>query len=153
MIELKQQDLLIGVKAEQSLRDALRDALDGEQRGAEGLELAPVGRKTWVAGHRIGPVEDLARIAEEAGEVHRRLLALGSAQRIRQENIRVWIAAPPVPVFRDPEPDPQPQPQPDGPVTCPVCGREIHSYNLHRDSTGRAVGCYMCGGNPGGFRS
>jgi hypothetical protein len=153
MIELKQQDLLIGVKADQSLRDVLRDALDGEQRGAEGLELAPVGRKTWVAGRRIGPVEDLARIAEAAEDVHRRLLALGSAQRIRQENIRVWVAAPPVPVFRDPEPrDAEPRGG-EGPVTCPVCGREVHSYNLHRDSAGRAVGCYMCGGNPGGFRS
>jgi hypothetical protein len=153
MIELKQQDLLIGVRAEQSLRDALRDALDGEGRGAEDLELAPVGRKTWVAGQRIGPVEDLARIAEAAGEVHRRLLALGSAQRIRQEHIRVWVAAPPVPIFRDPEPCDAKTSDVEGPVTCPVCGREIHSYNLHRDGAGRAVGCYMCGGNPGGFRS
>jgi hypothetical protein len=147
MIELRQQDLLIGVKAEQSLRDALRDALDGEKPGAEGLELAPVGRKTWVAGHRLGPVEELSRLAGEAADVHRRLLALGSAQRIRKETVRVWVAAPPVPVFRDPDPPA------DGTITCPVCGREVSTFNLLRDAAGKPVGCYMCGGNPGGFRS
>ena len=151
MITLKPQDLLVGVKAEQSLRDALREALEADKDAADGLELIPVGRKTWVAGRRIGPVADPARIAEEVAEVHRRLMALGSAQRIRREIVRVWVAAPPVPVFRDP--DPQPRVADEGPATCPVCGREVHDYNLHRDSAGRPVGCYMCGGNPGGFRS
>jgi hypothetical protein len=151
MIELKPQDLLVGVKAEQSLRDALRDALESDGAAAEGLELVPVGRKTWVAGRRIGPEADPARVAEALAEVHRRLLALGSAQRIRREAVRVWAAAPPVPVFRDP--DPLPRAPAGGPATCPICGRGVHEYNLRRDSSGQAVGCYMCGGNPGGYRS
>jgi len=155
MIELKQQDLLVGVKAEQSLRDALRDALDSDSAEAEGLELAPVGRKTWIAGQRLGPVEDLASLSRAMGSVLRRLLSLGSAQRIRQESVRVWVAAPPVPVFRDPEPRPDPAAAaaPEASVACPVCNRSVHPYNVQHDAAGNTVGCYVCGGNPGGYRS
>lgn len=144
-MELKPQDLLIGVKADQSLRDALRE--DQGREDVEHLELAPVGRKTWIAGRRVGPVEDLAGMERTAGEVHRLLMALGSAQRIRRESVRVWVAAPPVPVFRDPEP--RAEETTPGPA-CPACGREVLEYDLHRDAAGLAVGCRTCGGDPGG---
>jgi len=28
-----------------------------------------------------------------------------------------------------------------------VCGRRVHRFNLQRDTFGRAVGCYQCGGD------
>ena len=162
MDEAKPQDLLIGVKAEQSLRDAVRALVEADDADSGGLELAPVGRKDWVAGVRLGALSALPAIAASADDVLRRLLALDSTQRIRRESVRVWVVPPPVPVFKDPADDAARQPAGESPSSepaaaaaelCPVCGRSVHSYNLQFDTRGRPVGCFMCGGDPSGSRS
>jgi hypothetical protein len=99
------------------------------------------------------------------------LLRLDTRQRIRRENVKLYVVVPPVPVFKDSspigpgaEPDRdhdrdarlQPEePAPDGregPRICPVCNRQVHSFNLQHDTRGRVVGCFICGGDPGYFR-
>jgi hypothetical protein len=32
------------------------------------------------------------------------------------------------------------------PVRCPVCGSEVHPYNLSRNTKGAVVGCFLCHG-------
>jgi hypothetical protein len=160
--QMNRLHLLVGVKAEQSLRDVVREAIDRADEGCDGLELAPVGRKDWIAGVRVGSELPYAELARISAEVLGRLIALDSRQRIRQENVRVYVVQPPVPVFRDPEgplPGPPPastvfrtpsdrSPPAEGASTCPICGRTVHSFNLQHDTRGRAVGCYICGGDP-----
>jgi hypothetical protein len=148
--------LLVGVKAEQSLRDAVRAAVDDVDVDSGDLELAPVGRKDWVAGVRAGSDLSFGRLQELSGKVLGQLIALDSRQRIRRENVRVFAVQPPVPVFKDPEesaPPPQPESAPqqarESASICPVCGRKVHAFNLQHDTSGRVVGCYICGGDPG----
>lgn len=161
MSEISKIHLLVGVKAEQSLRDSVRGAVDDSEFESGELELVPVGRKDWVAGVRAGsdlPFGDLQKIA---GTVLSQLIALDSRQRIRQENVRVYAVQPPVPVFKDPEdtasppehvPEPASAPEPrqaqDSASICPVCQRRVHAFNLQHDTTGKVVGCYICGGDP-----
>lgn len=155
MSEISKLHLLVGVKAEQSLRDSVRAVVDQADESAEDLELAPVGRKDWVAGARAGSDLRFGDLASIASSILGRLIGLDSHQRIRQENVRVYVVQPPVPVFKDPvEPEQPPvapaapqQPQ-DSTATCPVCQRTVHSFNLQHDTAGRVVGCYICGGDP-----
>jgi hypothetical protein len=160
MNDISKLHLLVGVKAEQSLRDAVRLVVDQAEGDNEDLELAPVGRKDWVAGVRAGANLSFGELAGLASTVLSRLIALDTHQRIRQENVRVYVVQPPVPVFKDPEPPaPIPDPGPPAPVepepvvpttetpTCPVCNRKVHAYNLQHDTSGKVVGCYICGGN------
>jgi hypothetical protein len=158
MSEMSRLHLLVGVKAEQSLRDEVRAVVDQAEDDSEELELAPVGRKDWIAGVRVTADLSFRRLEEIAAVVLGRLITLDSRQRIRRENVRVYVVQPPVPVFKDPEeapppeptsPEPPPQPAIHGATaTCPVCNRSVHSYNLQHDTTGRVVGCYICGGDP-----
>ncbi|MBN2718621.1 MAG: hypothetical protein JXX14_22440 [Deltaproteobacteria bacterium] len=166
MSNMKTLDILVGVKAEQSLRDAVRALV--EQSDTD-MELTPVGRKDWIAGERVGGSLSQANLEETCRAVHRRLMALGSEQRIRFETIKLYAVAKPVPVFRDPEEPETEEPvdadmdesieqgsdEPEeivaGPSTCPVCKRTVHSYNLHYSTDGKVVGCFMCGGSRGGF--
>lgn len=166
MGEMKPLDILIGVKAEQSLRDAVRTLV--EQSETE-MELTPVGRKDWIAGERVGDSLSQQDLEDTCRAVHRRLLALGSEQRIRFESIKLYAVAKPVPVFKDPDEPDLAETDMDasserteevetpaeevtvGPATCPVCKRTVHSYNLHYSTDGKVVGCFMCGGNKAGF--
>jgi hypothetical protein len=43
-------------------------------------------------------------------------------------------------------PPPVGTPQVDTPVACPVCGEEVHPYNLSRSTKGAVVGCFVCRG-------
>lgn len=158
MNEIKTLDILIGVKTEQSLRDAVRTLMDQSETE---IELTPVGKKDWIAGERIGYSISQMDLEETCRKVHRKLMALGAEQRIRFESIKLYAVAKPVPVFKDPdEPEiesataekiPQPEEQKPGPSTCPICERTVHSYNLHYNTDGKVVGCFMCGGNKSGF--
>jgi hypothetical protein len=155
---MKAIDILFGIKAEQTLRDATRAAAEEPTAGVEPAELCPVGKKDWIAGERIeGPIP-YDELEKKRRSVVSALIALNSHQRIRHENVRVWAVRPPVPVFRDPVPDeaaaePAEEPaadaqpgEPTGPVTCPVCGAEVHHYNIQYDPWGKMVGCYLCRG-------
>lgn len=117
MIDLKNMHLVLGVRAEQSLRDAVRAVADAAPdadepapgvaaaaQGDDDLELAPAGRKDWIAGVRIGEATTYGELEALGKSVLRRLLRLESRQRIRAENVRLWVVPPPVPVFRDPLP-------------------------------------------------
>lgn len=156
MNEIKTLDILIGIKAEQSLRDAVRNLVENHKTD---IELTPVGRKDWIAGQRIGYTISHMDLEETCRRVHRKLMGLGSEQRIRYENIKLYVVAKPVPVFKDPdepvavqeEPIAEESPVVDGPSTCPICQRTVHSYNLHYNTEGKVVGCFMCGGNKRGF--
>jgi hypothetical protein len=160
MNDTKPLHLLLGVRAEQSLRDAVRNAIELSTDEAEDLVLAPAGRKDWIAGIRIGEGMSFGELAALAKRVLARLIALESRQRIRAENVRLWVVPAPVPVFRDPLPQesaPAPGSSGDAPMLgpdaedgetmpCPICGRRVHRFNIQRDTHGRAVGCYQCGG-------
>lgn len=139
-------DLLVGVRAEQSLRDAVRQAVEVGTAVFADLELVPVGRKDWIAGYRLGPQLPLRELEQAASQVLRSLIRLDSRQRIRRENVKVWAVQEPVPVFKDPVAH-----SPNGPQVvaavgqCPVCNRTVNSYNLEHDGSGNVVGCYLCG--------
>ncbi|MFO8072721.1 MAG: hypothetical protein R6V85_12690 [Polyangia bacterium] len=169
MIEVDEKQILVGVKADQSLCDAVREAVDGSESDDEVIELSPIGRKDWVAGRRVTNALTFGELDALVGDVLRRLLALDSKQRIRRENVRAYAVPPPVPVFKDPDEageidSPPAEPRGEEPVSapisdeafgggvevCPVCGRNVHSYNLQYDLQGRPVGCFMCGGEPSG---
>jgi len=160
MSETKTLHLLLGVRAEQSLRDSVRTAVEQSSDAREDLVLAPTGRKDWIAGVRIGEAMSFRELTALSRRVLTRLIALESRQRIRAENVRLWVVPQPVPVFRDPPQDaatgtPSPEDtaaaerEPDDGETalCPVCGRRVHRFNIQRDTFGRAVGCYQCGGD------
>lgn len=170
MNELRKLDIIIGIKAEQSLRDAVRAHVDGSDE--TDLELTPVGRKDWVAGQRFGSTLGASGLEQTFQQVHKKLLELKSHQRIRRESLKLYVVQLPVPVFKDPVTnDPTGEtPQLDGggsidhtqkredttapvegPSTCPICNRTVHSYNLHYNTDGKVVGCFMCGGQAGGF--
>ncbi len=160
-------DLLVGVKAEQSLRDGVRAAVDEAGAESVGLELTPVGPKDWIAGTRVGKVISYSLVTEVCEKVLTKLIALESRQRIRMENVRFYAVPPHVPVFKDPplpefsNGDPKPREDSTTPDTstlgntavCPICGRTVNSYNLQHNTKGDVVGCFICGGDPGGRRS
>ena len=162
MNDTKTLHLLVGVRAEQSLRDAVRTAVEQTAEEADDLVLAPAGRKDWIAGVRIGEATSFGELATLGKRVLARLISLETRQRIRAEHVRLWVVPPPVPVFRDPMPqeaEPKEEPAADAgadadaeadvdgeTATCPVCGRRVHRFNIQRDTYGHAVGCYQCGG-------
>ena len=176
MNQTQKMDILAGIKAELSLRDAVRLALDESDTS---LELIPVGKKDWIAGQRIENSIRQGRLEEVCRGVHKKLMALNADQRIRFESIKLYVVPKPVPVFKDPEPDykqvqdtpetavsdnaedtlltddgqndEQKQSVKQGPSVCPVCRRKVHSYNLQYNSNGRVTGCFMCGGVPDTF--
>ena len=149
---MKEIDLFIGIKTEQTLRDAVR-ALAEESQDEQSLpELCPTGKKDWIAGKRLGTSVRFGNLEKEKQSVIKSLLALQSHQRIRHESIRLYSVRPPVPVFKDPMPQDLKEEAPEAPeekqgvVTCSVCGVEVHSYNIQYDPLGRMVGCYLCRG-------
>ncbi len=137
------------------LEDTPRDAIESEDK-PDCLELVPSGKKDWIVGRRIGSSIQFSKLDEIFQSVLKQLLTLESYQRIRRESIRVYSVIPPVPVFTDDlsispieeskEQDSEQKNTPEGPTTCPICKREVHSYNLQYDPTGRVVGCYICRG-------
>ena len=88
MSQLSKIHLLVGVKAEQSLRDAVRAAVDDAEVDSGDLELAPVGRKDWVAGVRAGSDLSFGKLQEISATVLGQLIALDSRQRIRRDLLR-----------------------------------------------------------------
>jgi len=161
MNDTKTLHLLLGIRAEQSLRDAVRAAVEQSTDEAEDLVLSPAGRKDWIAGVRIGEAMSFGELAALGRRVLARLISLESRQRIRAENVRLWVVPQPVPVFRDPVPQepahgvpaaeepalPEAESGDGEAAVCPVCGRRVHRFNLQHDTFGRAVGCYQCGGD------
>ena len=160
-------ELLVGIKAEQSLRDEVRTAVDEAGSESVGLELTPVGPKDWIAGARVGTSISYVRVSEVCAEILAKLIALESRQRIRMEKIRFYVVPPPVPVFKD-SPLPEHSDDPAKPkedssssdpdifgnvAQCPICGRTVNSYNLQHNTKGKVVGCFICGGDPGIRRS
>ncbi len=159
MDAMKTADLIVGVKAEQTLRDALRTAVEqGDDPG--GLELVPFGKKDWIVGKRIGSSVLFGELGAIIRAVLKQLLTLESFQRIRGESVRVFSIQPPVPVFADfettnlretPETraeEPVKETEPEGSTECPICKRAVHKYNLLHDPKGRILGCYICRGEP-----
>ncbi|MCP4196438.1 MAG: hypothetical protein GY762_04740 [Proteobacteria bacterium] len=157
---MKGIDLFLGVKTEQTLRDATR-AAEGEAPAGDkpSTELCPIGKKDWIAGERIGLALKFKEINDRRRRVIKDLLQLNSHQRIRQENIRLYAVRKPVPVFKDPVPDDiahemlaDKAESVPGPASetreCPVCGARVHNFNMQYDPWGRAVGCYLCRGEP-----
>jgi hypothetical protein len=155
---MKGIDLFLGIKTEQTLRDATR-AAEGEAKTGDkpAAELCPIGKKDWVAGERIGLSLQFKDLNGKRQTIIKDLLRLNSHQRIRQENIRLYAVRRPVPVFKDPVPDDfVGEEQADATesavgkapetLVCPICGAEVHSYNMQYDPWGRMVGCYLCRG-------
>jgi len=164
---MKTVDFFIGVKAEQSLREAVRqsaEALPSTESDTEGeLELCPVGRKDWIAGIRFKGPLPLRELEPLLSKVLKKLLLLESFQRIRFENISVYSVQEPVPVFKEvdvdgvsdhptspsrvePESrDDEPKAaDPNEPVDCPLCGRRVHPFNARFNRQGKIVGCSFC---------
>jgi len=143
---------MVGVKTEQSLRDTVREILESDSGDGEWLELAPSGRKDWIAGRRLKDSLTLGELEEAESAVLRRLISLSSRQRIRRESMRLWALPQPVPVFKDPVDDAAADRRGEeggaGEETavCPVCQRTVHVYNILRDGAGEPVGCFLCGG-------
>lgn len=186
MNTFKTGDIFIGVKAEQHLRDVVRHVIESDDKST--LELTPVGRKDWIAGQRFSAPMNVGEMAQHCREVYLQLISLGSQQRIRTENIRMYAIQLHVPVFVDSsgaaldpadlaaesglwdgddeasgtapfaaDADADADGDKDeaegtshmagGPAVCPVCGRTVHSFNLHRNTHGQVVGCFLCGGH------
>ncbi len=153
---MKTIDLYIGIKSEQTLRDAARDVIERGDN-PDCLELVPSGKKDWIVGRRIGSSIQFSKLDGIFQSVLKQLLTLESYQRIRRESIRVYSVIPPVPVFTDDlsispieeskEQEREQVKNPEGPTPCPICKREVHPYNLQYDPTGRVVGCYICRGD------
>ncbi len=151
---MKSLDLFFGVKAEQSLRDAVRNASETEASDTSVAELYPMGKKDWIAGCRLGETLTFRELKNRQSDVMRRLISVGSHQRIRQDSLRVHAVHPPVPVFREhPE---NPDSVEDAPISsnktdsdtaiCPKCGMEVHRFNLLFGPRRTVVGCYLCRG-------
>ena len=149
-------DFVVGIKAEQNLRELVRQSAEQTEETEGILELCPVGRKDWIAGLRFsGPLKK-SEMGPLFKQVLKKLLSLGSQQRIRSESLRIYAVQEPVPVFRDATTDqplapreeepPKVDPKSDEPVTCPVCERRVHPYNARVNSQGRIVSCSFCGG-------
>jgi hypothetical protein len=149
--QMKSLDLFFGIKAEQSLRDAVRNASETAGGDASTAELYPVGKKDWIAGLRLGETLTFQVLKNRQSDVQRKLISMGSHQRIRQDSLRVHAVRPPVPVFRehteDREVDEKSLPNQDS-VICPKCGTEVHRFNLLFGPRETVVGCYLCRGEP-----
>ena len=149
---MKSIDIFIGVKAEQTLRDAARNAAEESPDESAVPELCPIGKKDWIAGQRFGPSVPFGELEKKRLEVVKALISLGSHQRIRQDNLRIYAVRPPVPVFKEAEPVEEAPAADDAgegdTMLCPVCGLEVHRFNLQYGADGRAVGCYLCRGEP-----
>jgi hypothetical protein len=157
---MKALDLFLGVKAEQTLRDMARNAAEESVDESDVPELCPIGQKDWIAGRRLKPHATFAEVDAMRSEVIRQLIALGSHQRIRQDNLRLYSVKPPVPVFKDvtapfedvalsnPEMRGRDAAANDNSDTmiCPVCGEEVHKFNLQYGVGEKVVGCYLCRG-------
>lgn len=150
---MKSLDLFIGIKAEQSLRDLVRNLSESSSDESFGLELYPVGKKDWIAGGRLSAETTFAAIKKQQLDVARLLISIGSHQRIRQDGLRIHAVHPPVPVFRessedtDSEPAANVTPDPEtGAAICPNCGAEVHRFNLLFGPREKVVGCYLCRG-------
>ena len=152
--QMKSLDLFVGVKAEQSLRDLVRNASEAEEGEDVGVELYPVGKKDWIAGGRISSETPFGELAQAQSDMLRRLIAMGSHQRIRRDSMRFYSVHPPVPVFREP---PEEREKDDlasvldagsetGSAICPNCGAEVHRFNLLFGPREKVVGCYLCRG-------
>ncbi len=150
---IKGIDLFIGVKAEQTLRDAVRTEAEANEDASGTPELCPASQKDWIAGERIGESVKFGDIGKKKLLIIKNLIDLKSHQRIRHENIKVFAVRPPVPVFKDPQPEEETVDdtleesieQPTV-VTCPICGVDVHKYNIQYDPWGKMVGCYLCRG-------
>jgi rubredoxin len=153
-------DLLVGIKAEQTLRDAVRDASEEAVHPADSPELCPIGAKDWIAGIRVDEPIQFGEVDKILQAVTKQLLDLGSHQRIRRESVRLYAVPKPVPVFKEPQPE---EPVPETPiapaeetdevtdeVTCPACGAKVHKYNVRYDPWGQMIGCYFCRSKGGG---
>lgn len=150
---MKSLDLFIGIKAEQSLRDLVRNLSESPSEMNVGLELYPVGKKDWIAGGRLQAETTFAEIKKQQLDVARRLISIGSHQRIRQDGLRIHAVHPPVPVFRESSEDGSSEhpsvvtPDLDtGATICPNCGSEVHRFNLLFGPREKVVGCYLCRG-------
>ena len=151
---MKSIDLFIGIKAEQTLRDVARNAQEESPDEADVPELCPIGKKDWIAGKRLGSIREYGELEGERRLAIKQLITLGSHQRIRQENLRIYAVRPPVPVFKDPlDTEELPEPPEAAPAEtegdtkrCPVCGREVHEFNLQYGLGDKVVGCYLCRG-------
>ena len=151
---MKSLDLFVGIKAEQSLRDLVRSASEAEGGEDLGVELYPVGKKDWIAGGRISSETPFGELAKAQSDMLRRLIAMGSQQRIRQDSLRFYAVHPPVPVFRETPEEPEKDDFSSvldaetgtGAVICPNCGSEVHRFNLLFGPREKVVGCYLCRG-------
>jgi hypothetical protein len=147
---MKSLDLFLGVKAEQTLRDMARNAAEDSADDSEVPELCPVGKKDWIAGRRLKSSICFKEVDAMRSTVIRQLIALGSHQRIRQENLRLYAVKPPVPVFKeivDPVSEPPETAASDADtMACPVCGEVVHRFNLQYGVGEKVVGCYLCRG-------
>ncbi len=155
---MKSLDLFIGIKAEQSLRDVVKNLSESDSTESSEIELYPVGKKDWVAGIRIKEGISFFSLKEHHSEALRKLISLGSQQRIRQESLRVYSVRPPVPVFRDPTDEQDAENTSsrkanssliaaDGTAICPNCGTEVHKFNLLFGPRETIIGCYLCRGD------
>ncbi len=152
---MKSIDLFIGIKAEQTLRDATRNAQEASPDETDVPELCPVGKKDWIAGKRLGYAVRFGDLEGHRLSVIKELIHLGSHQRIRQDNLRIYAVRPPVPVFKDAMEngdqllDEAPAKDTGGDTRiCPVCGAEVHPFNLQFGPGDAVVGCYLCRGEP-----
>ena len=149
---MKSLDLFIGIKAEQSLRDLVRNLSESSTEESFGLELYPMGKKDWIAGARVPAASTFADVRTQQTEVGRLLMSVGSHQRIRQDGLRIYAVHPPVPVFREAMEDSasvSASPSIDeetGAAICPNCGAEVHRFNLLFGPGEKVVGCYLCRG-------
>ena len=150
---MKSLDLFIGIKAEQSLRDLVRNLAESASEEEFGLELYPVGKKDWIAGRRFQSETTFASLRDHLGEAAQRLMAIGSHQRIRRDGLRVYAVHPPVPVFREsteellaPRVEEEVVQSESGATICPNCGAEVHRFNLLFGPREKVVGCYLCRG-------
>lgn len=155
-MRMKVIDLFIGIKAEQTLRDITRAAAEAAAEGADTPELCPVGKKDWIAGKRVASPIPFEEITAKRQSVIQNLIDLKSHQRIRHENLRLYAVRAPVPVFKESQAEETmdrhfdtPSISEKGTVECPVCGVEVHNYNIQYDPWGKMVGCYLCRGESG----
>ena len=152
---MKSIDLFIGIKAEQTLRDGARNAQEESPDESDVPELCPIGKKDWIAGKRLGPYSKFGELEGQRLAVIKQLIRLGSHQRIRQDNLRIYAVRPPVPVFKDAIETMEPEIEEaeeaasdDDTQTCPICGAQVHQFNLQFGLGDKVVGCYLCRGEP-----
>ena len=151
---MKSIDLFIGIKAEQTLRDIARNAQEESPVESDVPELCPIGKKDWIAGKRLGAFSKFGDLDGQRLAVIKQLIRLGSHQRIRQDNLRIYAVRPPVPVFKDAIETVEPVIEEEEAASdsdtqiCPICGAQVHKFNLQFGLGDKVVGCYLCRGEP-----